>query len=170
MAKRGKIKLKERDPYKYHRNAYWGLKAGRWVSIFSPFVGLFIAKYNDYFVAVDQNTSVRMSFGVSLLVAVAAVVAFRETKIRGEDGKLRASPVSSTIGWGIAFVLAFLFQTILKDLTLILGLAFGGQAAGLIFDLFADSQRFYMVEYRKEGIHTKARHAEEINERKQATE
>lgn len=166
MAKRGKIKLKERDPYKYHRNAYWGLKVGRWTSIFAPFVTLFIIKFDEYFIAVDQNTTVKMSFGVALLMAVAFIAIYRETKTRGTDGRLRATPLSSAIGWGVAFAAAFLLQTILRDLTLILGLAFGGQAGGLVFDLFADNQHFYMLEFKKADIQRSARRAEQIEEKR----
>ncbi|MCK9235202.1 MAG: hypothetical protein M0Q41_10720 [Bacteroidales bacterium] len=161
MARRNKVKLKERDPYKFHRNTFWGLKIGRWASIFAPFLIVFIVKFNEYFVEVEPTTSKKMTVGAVLLLVVAAITIFRESKEKGEDGKLHSTSLSRVIGWGVAFAIAFLFQTILKDLTLILGVAFGGQAAGFIFELFADNQHFYMLEYKKENIRIKAHKAEE---------
>lgn len=151
MSKEKKPRLKEREPYKYYRNGYIGLKSAKYLSIISPFVAIFIAKFDEYFYVVDGY---KMSIGCMLAMFVGGLAIWRETK-KKQDGSTGDTPISNVLGWGVAFALAFLFHAILNDLVLILGCAFAGQLAGLGFELGAENRAFYMREYRSQNIASK---------------
>lgn len=156
-----KIPLKKSNPLKYHKRAYWGLKVGRWASVFLPFPTILISKWDTYFVSVDPRTHTKMTAGVILLGIVMFIAFYRETKVKASDGSLQNTPLSNTIVWGIVFLLSYLLQRVLQDLTYILGLAFAGQLGGLTFETFAEKQKFYLDQYEKENIHLTAQNLHE---------
>lgn len=153
--KQKKQKLKERNPYAYYRNWFFGLKTCKWLSILAPFITLFALKFNEYFiVSPDGVNQTKLSLGCVLACLVGGIAMYSETKKKA-DGTKASSPLSNVIGWGIAFALCYLFQSILNDLTLILGCALIGQLAGFGFELGAENRAFYMNEYKKANIQSK---------------
>ena len=152
VEKKKKAKLKERNPYAYYRNQYFGLKIGKWISVITPFIVIFSMKFNDYFIT-DTGTTVKMSIGCILALFVGGLALWNETRKKNADGEKIGSEFSGVVIWGICFALAYLFQSILADLTLILGCALVGQLVGLGFQLGADNRYVYYIESKKAKIH-----------------
>lgn len=170
--KNKKIKLKERNPYKYYRNCEIGCKTGKWISILAPFIGIFIAKFNDYFVLITEQEQVKLSLGCILALIVGGIAMWQNLK---EENSEQVKKISSVVVWGIAFALSYLFQSILQDLTLILGCALIGQLVGKGFELGSDSFEELKLEAKKddkdnEKIEKLAKALKEQNQKKEDEE
>lgn len=153
--KNKKQKLKERNPYAYYRNWFVGLKTCKWLSILAPFITLFAVNFNEYFIFTsDTGATTKLSLGCVLACLVGGIAMYSETK-KKEDGTKGKSPLSNIVGWGIAFALCFFFQSILNDLTLIIGCGLVGQLVGFGFELGAQNRAYYMNEYKKANIQSK---------------
>lgn len=143
--KNKKIPLKQRNPYKFYRNGYYVCNAGKWTSIVSPFLGIGIAKWDEYFME-DPTNGVKLSIGCTLALVVLGISIYQETK------KSETKIISGVVGWAIAFVLCYLLESILADLTLIMGCALLGQLIGLGFEFGKRNRLKYMDEYMKAEI------------------
>lgn len=142
--KKKKEKLKIRNPYAYYRNGFYGCKVGKWASIIAPFVTIFALKFDEYFLVDAGNGSqVKLTIGSILALFVGGIAFWAETRKKG-DGTHQSSPLTSVISWGLAFGLAFFFQSILNDLVMILGCALVGQLVGLGFEFGAQNRYEYM--------------------------
>lgn len=156
MAKKNKVRLKQSNPYLYYRNWFIGFKVAKYASILAPFITLFVMKFDEYFQLVDQGTQLKLSLGCVLALFVGGVAIYKEFK-KGEGG----SQASGVVGWAVAFALCYLLQSILADLTLIIGCALIGQLAGLGFEFGAENRAYYMNKYisykkAKKGIFSEA--------------
>lgn len=143
-----KPKLKERNPYAYYRNQWLGYKGAKWLSIIAPFVTIFAMNWNKYFYY-DTGSQVKMSLGCTLACFVGGIAMWKEMKKSG-DGK--GNDISNVLGWAVAFALCYLFQSVLQDLTLILGCALIGQLVGLGFEFGAKNRAEYMGMYKEATI------------------
>lgn len=142
MATIKKEKLKTRNPYIYYRNWFFGFKICKYLSIFAPFIIIFILKFDEYFQISDGQTTVKLSLGCALAALVGGVAIYKEMK-QSETG----NQITGVIGWAVAFALCYLLQSILADLTIILGAALIGQLAGLGFEFGAENRKYYMNKY-----------------------
>ena len=150
MADKKKLPLKQRDPYKYYRNVYAGLQVGRWISILTPFIAIFAANFEEYFlVDMGNGSQINMSIGAILACAIGGIAIYSGTK-KNPDGSSKSNPFSSTIAFAVTFAFAFLFQRILEDLTLILGCATIGQLVGCGFNISS------LNAYEKKNAYLKA--------------
>ena len=118
------------DKYKKMRNTGIALKGAKWLSILAPYIAIGAANFEEYF---TEYNGVKMSIGCVLAMAVAGIAIFNETK---ENNK----KISGIVGWAIAFAIAYLMQSILNDLVLILGCGLIGQMVGAGFELGANNQ------------------------------
>lgn len=152
MAKKKKEVTNE-SQYKKYRNQYVALKCGKYASIITPFVTLAVVKWDEYFqFSMNNGSSVKLSIGCMLAMLVGGISIYNEVK--GENKQ--TSEVSSVIKWAVAFALCYFFQTILNDLTLILGCALAGQLAGLGFEIGAENRAYYKEKYRDVTITSNA--------------
>lgn len=154
--KEKKAPLKQRNPYKYYRNQYWGLKLGKWLSVITPFITIFAVKYKDYFVYVANGEQYKLSLGCILALFVLGITMWNESKKDG-NGNKQTTPIHTTIGWGVCFALAFLLNSIIQDLTMILGCAFAGQLVSLGFEFGAENRHYYMEQYKQYQIEENAK-------------
>lgn len=143
--------LKTRDPYKYNRNVHYGLMAGKWASVVAPFIGIFIAKFGEY-IEVYEGTQYKFTIGCVICLIVAVIAAYKDIK-KTEGAN---SPISTAIGWGVAFMLSFLFKEIITDLTLVLGLAFAGQCGATTCEMVDESKKKYLTAYKDAKINAQA--------------
>ena len=111
--------------YKRIRNSGYALMGAKWVSILSPFIAIGIANYDEYFA---EYNGVKMSIGCVLALAVMGIAIYNEAK--DKDKK-----ISGIVGWAVALALAYLLQSVLNDLVLILGCGLIGQMIGAGFEL-----------------------------------
>ena len=120
------------EKFKKTRNSGYALKGAKWVSILSPYIVIGAINFEEYFTEVN---GVKMSLGCTLALIVAGISIYNETKANGENKK-----INGIVGWAVAFALAYLLQSILSDLVLILGAGLIGQMVGAGFDLGANAQ------------------------------
>lgn len=146
MEQEKKKKLKETNPYKYYRNCEIGCKTGKWFSILAPFIAIFIAKFNDYFVLITEHEQIKLSIGCILALIVGGIAMWQNLK---EENSEQMKKMSGLLVWGIAFALSYLFQSILQDLTLILGCALIGQLVAKGFELGSDSFEALKIEAKE---------------------
>lgn len=111
--------------YKRIRNSGYALMGAKWVSILSPFIAIGIANYDEYF---TEYNGVKMSIGCVLALAVMGIAIYNEAKDKNKK-------VSGIVGWAVALALAYLLQSVLNDLVLILGCGLIGQMIGAGFEL-----------------------------------
>ena len=140
--------LKKRDPYKYHRNAYYACQTSEWACIVAPVIAVFGAKWNEYFVFYDENhTGVKMTIGCVLSLVLAAVFVYK--KLRHQE-KVENKPTmtSYVVAVGVAFVFSYLFKAVIDDLFLILGCEFAGAVSAYGIDFATRSERNKMVTYK----------------------
>ena len=137
MAEKQKKKrepLKERNPYKYYRNSYYACQGGEWACITAPFIAIFAAKWNEYFVFTESNSEgIKVTIGCVLAAVMAAFFAYRKIRHQ-EKANGKVTMLSYAIGVGVAFAFSYLFKVIIDDLFLILGCEFAGASAAYVVD------------------------------------
>lgn len=141
--------LKERNPYKYYRNAYYAFQTGEWACIVAPVVAVFGAKWEEYFTFIDGDyTGVKMTLGCILSLVLAAIFAYKKLRHQEKvEGKVTMT--SYVVGVGVAFVLSYLFKTVIDDLFLIMGCEFAGAVAAYGVDFGTRNAKSKMETYRK---------------------
>lgn len=165
-----KVPLKERNPYAYYRNAYVACQAGEWGCIVTPIIAIFGAKWNEYFVFTEDNTSgVKLTVGCVLALILAAIFVYKKLKHQEKmEGKV--TMLSYAVGIGVAFVFVYLFKVVIDDLFLILGCEFAGAVAAYGVDFATNSNRSNMMAYKEAMLKIKAEKAaqkmEEYEEKK----
>lgn len=149
--KEKKEPLKKRDPYKFHRNRYYALKTAQYTVPYIPLITIFLIKMNEY-IEVYEGKTVKFTVGCVIAFIVAVITAIQQ--IKKEEGP--SSPVTTACGWGVAFLLSYLFYEIIGDITLILGCEFAGQCASATLDYVKQSDKQYVDAYKSETIKAKA--------------
>ena len=149
MAKTKKEPLKERNPRKYYRNAYWACQAGEWTACVVPMVAIFGAKWNEYFDFVNNTGgAVRLTIGSILALVCSAIFMYKKAKHQ-EKVEKKSTMLTYVLGVGVAFALAYFCKVILDDLILILGCEFAGAAAAFGLDIgLTQEMRRKQVIYR----------------------
>ncbi|MCI1244465.1 MAG: hypothetical protein LKG11_00695 [Bacilli bacterium] len=146
-----KVPLKQRNPYKYYRNAYYACEAGEWSCIIAPIVAVFGAKWNEYFIFTDGNTSgVKLTIGCILAFILAAVFIYKKMKHQ-EKMENKVTMLSYAVGIGVAFAFSYLFKVVIDDLFLILGCEFAGAVAAYGTD-FATQSNYGKMKLYKDAI------------------
>lgn len=146
--KKKRTPLKESNPYKFYRNGYYACVGGQYASIIAPFVAIGIVNFDKYF-TVSTGQTVKMSLGCTLAIMVLGIALWQKTKQNKQE-------INHVVGWGVAFALCYLFQSIIQDLTLIIGCAFAGQCVAYGFELGADNRESYMSIYKEADIKANA--------------
>lgn len=156
--------LKTRDPYKYHRIKYAGLKAGKWSAMIVPFIAIFGAKFNEY-IEVYDGQQYKLTIGCIIALIVAAISCYQEVK----KTEAKGSPITTAIGWGVAFMLSYLFYEIIRDLTLVLGCEFAGQCVAAGLEMASESDKKYINAYKDEFVKEDARTQVQADRRRKGT-
>lgn len=126
--------LKKRDPFKYYRNAYWGLQTAEWACIGAPIIAVFGAKWNEYFdFTNNQGESIRLTIGCVIALICAAIFVYKKARHQ-EKVEKKVTMLTYVLGVGAAFAIAFFFKAIIDDLVLILGCELAGAAAAYGID------------------------------------
>lgn len=153
MAK-GKVKkepLKQRNPYKYYRNAYYATQAGEWACLATPLIAIFGAKWNEYFIFAEGNDGgVRLTIGCILALICAAIFMYKKLKHQEKQEK-KVTMLSYVMGIGAAFAFIYFFKVILDDLFLIVGCEFAGAVAAYVVD-FSTQHNLAQMKLYKDAI------------------
>lgn len=144
--------LKYRNPLKYHRIKYYSLKVGKWASMIAPLVAVFGAKFNEY-IEVYEGETYKLTIGCIVAIVVAVIACYKE--IKKTEGE--TSPITTAIGWGVAFMLSYLFHEVITDLTLVLGCEFAGQCVGAGLDVASKNDADYIKAYKEETVKEEAK-------------
>lgn len=144
--------LKTRDPYKYHKGKYIGLKVGKWASVVAPCLAIFAAKFNEY-IEIYEGEVWKLTIGCIVAICVAVIACYKEVK-KTEGAN---SPITTAIGWGVAFMLAYLFSSIMNDLALVLGCEFAGQCVAAGLEMASEEDKKYISAYKEETVKEEAR-------------
>lgn len=142
-----KAPLKERDPYKYYRNAYYACQGAEWASLAAPVIAVFGVKWNEYFVFVEGGSGVRLTVGCILALVMASFFAYRKIRHQ-EKAEGKVTMLSYCVGLGLAFVFAYLFKVVIDDLALIIGCEFAGAVGAYGIDFGTREMRRKMKLYR----------------------
>lgn len=156
MAK--KESLKKTDPYKYYRNCYRACQAGERTSLIAPLIAVFAAKWNEYFVIVEDADRIKLSIGCVLSIIMAVIFIYRKLK-HEEKVNNKVTMLSYTIGVGVAFVLVLLMKVVLSDLYLILGAELGGSVVAYGVDIASERNKQLMLAYKEAKIEAQAKEA-----------
>lgn len=143
MAKKQLYEMTNGEKYeRYKRNHHLAM-AGKWTSVIAPFTIVFGAKFNEYFILVDNNERIKLTIGCVAAIIVAVVAIYREAK------KSANKNIAPVIGWGVALALIWLCKTVLDDLLLIVGSEFAGQMAGAGLNVYSDFCSKEAEEYKR---------------------
>ena len=157
--KEKKPPLKERNPYKYYRNAYYACQGGEWACIAAPVIAVFGAKWNEYFVfAEGSDGGVRLTIGCVLALICAAVFMYKKLRHQEKQEK-KVTMLSYVIGVGVAFAFIYFFKVILDDLFLIVGCEFAGAVAAYGVDFATQHNLKQMTLYKNALDELKAKDA-----------
>ena len=132
------------EKYSYYKRNRNLATAGKWTGIISPFVIIFGAKFNEYFVLVEEGERIKLTIGCILAIVVAAIAVISDFK-RNEKTK----PLLPAAKWGLAFLIIFLCESIAYDLLLIVGAEFAGQCAAAGLNGYAKNCNKEAEEYKK---------------------
>ena len=153
MAKKEKVKkepLKQRNPYKYYRNAYYACQDAEWACILTPIIAIFGVKWQEYFDFTESSNGVRLTIGCVLALVMASIFIYKKVKHQEKmEGKV--TMLSYVIGVGVAFAFSYLFKVVIDDLFLILGCEFAGAVGAYGID-FATSENQRKAKLYKDSI------------------
>ena len=133
--------LKPQEKYEIYTTRKKLFKIGKYVSIALPYIVILIAKFNDYF----QTDGIKVGLGCIICLGLFVI------SMLSEVGKDMQKKLNGIIVMGILFAISWCFQSILTDITMILGYGLIGMVVGKFLDVFAENNDEFIQLY-KEGI------------------
>lgn len=127
----GKTSLKERNPMKFYRNAYYASQISEWLCVIAPIVSIFGIKWNEYFVV--NNDKYKMTIGCVLAIVMGVVFAYRKLKYQEKQEK-KSNMYGYALWVGVVCGFSFLFKSIIDDLFIISITEFIGAVGAVSID------------------------------------
>ena len=140
-------KKKQKKKMSYKTKLNW-LKVGSFFSIVSPLLIIIGLNFKTYFTA---KTSVSLSIGAIITLSIIVLEGIKKVKVMK--------------GWTkylIAFILAYLFESIFRDIVMITGALLGGKTLDMIF-FKSKIERYERLVEAKDNADVNAEVQKEVN-------